>query len=244
MAEKIKKSKKEKRSKKNREELAEIAEVTEETGKKIRKNSKAFWTDFKKFAIKGNIVDLAIAVVVGAAFNKIVSSLVSCIITPLTAMLLPTGNLNDMKWVLREAVEANEELGIKAVSEVAVTYGQFLQATIDFIVIALSLYVVIKTFLKIKNAFNKKEREAAEAKVKALEEKKKAEAAEEAARQEKIRREFIEDVAVQADILTEMRDIMLRFEKKLDKAEENAANEETPSQGANALDRAENKKAL
>ena len=100
------------------------------------KKSKAFWSDFKKFAVKGNIVDLAIAVVIGAAFNKIVSSLVSCIITPFTSIIIPSGSLTDLKWVLREAVEANEELGIEAVSEVAVTYGQFLQATIDFIVIA------------------------------------------------------------------------------------------------------------
>ena len=74
--------------------------------------------------------------------------------------------------------------------------------------------------MRLKNALNRKEREAAEEKARLAEEKKKAAAAEEAARQEKIRREFIEDVSVQADILTEMRDIMLRFEKKLDEKNE------------------------
>ena len=191
------------------------AEVTE-AQKKIKKRSKEFWTDFKKFAVKGNIVDLAIAVVIGAAFNKVVNTLVSSVITPLTSMLLPEGSLTDMKLVLREGVEENVEAGIEAVSEVAITYGLLLQTMIDFLVIALSLYVVIKTFLRLKNALNRKEREAAAEKARLIEEKKKAEAQAEAEKQEKIRREFIEDVAIQADILTEMRDIMLRFEKKLD----------------------------
>ena len=184
-----------------------------EMGDKVSKKSKAFWADFKKFAVKGNIIDLAVAVVIGAAFNKIVSSLVSCIITPLTSMLLDTGSLSDLKWVLREGVEENTEAGIKAVSEVAVTYGQFLQVTLDFLIIALSLYVVLKVFLKVKDSFHKKEREAAAERARAAEEKKKAEAAAEAARQEQIRREFINDVAAQADLLAEIRDIMKRMEQ-------------------------------
>lgn len=184
-----------------------------EMGDKVSKKSKAFWADFKKFAVKGNIIDLAVAVVIGAAFNKIVSSLVSCIITPLTSMLLDTGSLSDLKWVLREGVEENAEAGIEAVSEVAVTYGQFLQVTLDFLIIALSLYVVLKVFLKVKDAFHKKEREAAAERARAAEEKKKAEAAAEAARQEQIRREFINDVAAQADLLAEIRDIMKRMEQ-------------------------------
>ena len=184
-----------------------------EMGDKVSKKSKAFWADFKKFAVKGNIIDLAVAVVIGAAFNKIVSSLVSCIITPLTSMLLDTGSLSDLKWVLREGVEENAEAGIEAVSEVAVTYGQFLQVTLDFLIIALSLYVVLKVFLKVKDSFHKKEREAAAERARAAEEKKKAEAAAEAARQEQIRREFINDVAAQADLLAEIRDIMKRMEQ-------------------------------
>ena len=198
----------------------ELENEVNAAGKKIKKRYTEFWTDFKKFAIKGNIIDLAIAVVIGAAFNKIVNTLVSSVITPLTAMLLPSGHLSDMKVVLREAVEENVEAGIEGVSEVALTYGLLLQAMIDFLVIALSLYVVIKTFLKIKSAFTRKEREEAAERARLAEEKKKAEAAAEAERQEKIRREFIEDVAVQADILTEMRDIMLRLEKKLDESGE------------------------
>ncbi|MBQ9079481.1 MAG: large conductance mechanosensitive channel protein MscL [Clostridia bacterium] len=194
----------------------DVIDATRQASETVSKKSRAFWTDFKKFAVKGNIIDLAIAVVIGTAFNKIVSSLVSCIITPLTAMIIGTGSLSDLKWVLREGVEEDVEAGIEAVSEVAVTYGEFLQVTIDFLVIALSIYVVLKVFLKVKDAFHKRERAEAAERARIAEEKKKAEAAEEAERQAKERREFIEDVAIQADILTEMRDIMLRFEKKLD----------------------------
>lgn len=209
-------SKKEKKKRKKTKRQEEIEAEVNEAHKKIRKRSREFWADFKKFAVKGNIVDLAIAVVIGAAFNKMVNTLVSSVITPLTSMLLPAGTLTDMKLVLREGVEADVEAGIEAVSEVAITYGLLLQTMIDFMVIALSLYVVIKTFLKVKGAMTRKEREAAAEKARLIEEKKKAEAEAEAEKQEKIRREFIEDVAIQADILTEMRDIMLRFEAKLD----------------------------
>ena len=197
-------AKKERKKSKKQEKIE--AEMNE-AGEKIKKRSHAFWTDFKKFAVKGNIVDLAIAVVIGAAFNKMVNTLVSSVITPLTSMLLPSGTLTDMKLVLREGVEENAEAGIKAVSEVALTYGLLLQTIIDFLVIALSLFVVIKTFLKLKNAINRKEREAAAEKARLLEEKKKAEAAAEEEKQERIRRQFIEDVSAQADILAEMRDI-------------------------------------
>ncbi len=185
-----------------------------ELGDQVGKKSKAFWSDFKKFAVKGNIIDLAVAVVIGAAFNKIVSSLVSCIITPLTSMLLDTGSLSDLKWVLREGVEENAEAGIEAVGEVAVTYGQFLQVTLDFLIIALSLYMVLKVFLKVKESFHKKEREAAAERARVAEEKKKAAAEAAAAAEAKARREFIDDVAAQADLLAEIRDIMKRMEQK------------------------------
>lgn len=206
--------------KKNKKKIDGMLDATKELGEDVEKKSREFWTDFKKFAVKGNIVDLAIAVVIGTAFNKIVSSLVSCIITPLTSMLIPTGDLASLKWVLKPAIEANEEAGIEAVAEVAVTYGTFLQSAIDFLVIALTMFVALKVYMKLKEAFRSREKAAAEKRAQELAEKKKAEAeaaaAAEQARQEKIRRDFIDDVSVQADMLTEMRDILLRFEKKLD----------------------------
>ncbi len=206
--------------KKNKKKIDGVLDATKELGEDVEKKSREFWTDFKKFAVKGNIVDLAIAVVIGTAFNKIVSSLVSCIITPLTSMLIPTGDLASLKWVLKPAIEADEEAGIAAVAEVAVTYGTFLQSTIDFLVIALTMFVALKVYMKLKEAFRNREKADAEKRAQELAQKKKAEAdaaaATEQARQEKIRRDFIDDVSVQADMLTEVRDILLRFEKKLD----------------------------
>lgn len=204
---------------KNKEKQT-VIEATRELGENVEKRSRAFWTDFKKFAVKGNIIDLAIAVVIGTAFNKIVSSLVSCIITPLTSVLIPGGDLASLKWVLKPAVEANEEAGIEEVTEVAVTYGEFLQNAIDFFVIALTMYIVLKVYMKLKEAFRSREKAEAEKRVKEAAEKKKAEAeaaaAAEQARQDKIRSDFLEDVAIQADTLTEVRDILLRLEKALD----------------------------
>ena len=206
--------------KKSKKKIDDMLDATKELGEDVEKKSREFWADFKKFAVKGNIVDLAIAVVIGTAFNKIVSSLVSCIITPLTSMLIPTGDLASLKWVLKPAIEADEEAGIEAVAEVAVTYGTFLQSAIDFLVIALTMFVALKVYMKLKEAFRSREKAAAEKRAQELAQKKKVEAEAAAAaaqvRQEKIRRDFIDDVSVQADMLTEMRDILLRFEKKLD----------------------------
>lgn len=203
---------------KNKEKQT-VIEATRELGENVEKKSRAFWTDFKKFAVKGNIIDLAIAVVIGTAFNKIVSSLVSCIITPLTSVLIPGGDLASLKWVLKPAVEANEEAGIEAVAEVAVTYGEFLQNAIDFFVIALTMYIVLKVYMKLKEAFRSREKAEAEKRAKEAAERKKAEAeaaaAAEQARQDKARSDFLEDVSIQADTLTEVRDILLRLEKAL-----------------------------
>ena len=156
--------------------IDEAIDITINAGKKMDKKSKAFWADFKKFVAKGNVVDLAIAVVVGAAFNKIVTALVSEIITPLTSLVLKENTLRDLKWVLKPAVEANEELGIEEVAEVAVTYGVFLQTVLDFMVVAMSIYFALKIILKLKNTFNKKELEAAAEKAKLEAEKAKLEA--------------------------------------------------------------------
>ena len=210
--------KKEKKEKKKYEKgnkridnMDEAIELTREAGKKVEKKSKAFWADFKKFVAKGNVVDLAIAVVVGTAFNKIVSALVSEIITPLTSMLLKADTLTELKWVLRAADEAN------GIEEVAVTYGVFLQRVIDFLVVALSIYVALKVFMKLKNTIRKREIEAAAKRAKEEEARKKAEAEAAAAKEAEIRQKFIDDVADQASLLTDIKDILLRIEQTQNK---------------------------
>lgn len=188
--------------------MDEAIDLTKKAGHRVEKRSKAFWTDFKKFVAKGNVVDLAIAVVVGAAFNKIVSALVSEIITPLTSLLLKADTLTELKWVLRAADEANE------VEEIAVTYGVFLQTVLDFMVVALSIYIALKVFMRLKNTIRKREIEAAAKAAAADAAKKKAEAEAAAAKEAEIRQNFIDDVAAQATLLTDIKDILLRIEQK------------------------------
>ena len=163
-----------------------------------------FWSDFKKFISKGNILDLSVGVVIGGAFGKITSSLVGDIIMPLLGLVVGGLDVSDWKLVLREAV-LNAD-GTVATAENALRYGAFLQAILDFLVIALSIFVVLRVIMKMKNKAHEAEIKAAEeAKKKADEE---AKAAEEAAKAEaeakaaKIAAEREEELA----LLREIRD--------------------------------------
>lgn len=100
--------------------------------------------EFKDFAIKGNVMDMAIGVIIGGAFGKIVSSFVSDIIMPLIGLLVGGKDFTQWKWVLSPA---NEALG-KA--EVALTYGNFIQVIFDFIIIAFCIFLVVKAINKAK----------------------------------------------------------------------------------------------
>ena len=107
---------------------------------------KKFFREFKKFITKGNVVDLAVAVIIGAAFNKIVSSLVADIITPLIS--LATGNVDftELKYVLRPATET--------LSELSINYGQFIQYIIDFLIIGLTVFIIVRLFAKFKDSID------------------------------------------------------------------------------------------
>lgn len=107
--------------------------------------------EFKEFAIKGNVMDMAVGVVIGGAFGKIVSSLVADIIMPLIGKLVGGVDFTSWKWVLSEAV------GDKA--EVAVTYGNFIQVILDFLIIAWCIFLVVKGINKLSSL--KKEEEPA-----------------------------------------------------------------------------------
>jgi len=103
---------------------------------------KQFIKDFKAFAMRGNVLDLAVAVVIGSAFGKIVSSLVENIITPLLGILLGGVNFVNFSITFDKAV---------------IHYGIFLQNIFDFIIIALSIFIVIKMLAKFKKQEAKKE---------------------------------------------------------------------------------------
>lgn len=122
---------------------------------------KNFFSDFKAFIAKGNVLDMAVGVIIGGAFGKIVTSLVNDIITPLISLATGSVNLTDLKAVLREAVL--NEAGEVAVAEIAIKYGSFLQVVIDFLIIALSIFCFLRIMMGMQKkleALKKKEEEA------------------------------------------------------------------------------------
>lgn len=113
---------------------------------------KKFFGEFKQFISKGNILDLAIAVVLGNAFNKIINSLVSSVIMPLIGLATGGASVAEWKWVIQPAVIKD---GVVVVAENAVAYGLFLQAIIDFLIIALCLFLAVKIVNYSKNKIKK-----------------------------------------------------------------------------------------
>lgn len=110
---------------------------------------KNFWKDFKAFITKGNILDLAVGVVVGGAFGKITSSLVNDIIMPLISLATGGIAVSDWKWVI---TPANEAAGI---AESALYYGNFIQTVLDFLIIAFSIFLVLRIIMKSREGFGK-----------------------------------------------------------------------------------------
>ena len=112
--------------------------------------------EFKAFALRGNVVDMAVGIIIGGAFGKIVSSLVSDILMPVLGLLIGGIHFNELKFVIKSAVVE----GGKVVSpEVSVNYGNFIQMTVDFVIIAFSIFILVKVISKL--SFKKAEEEKA-----------------------------------------------------------------------------------
>lgn len=111
-----------------------------------------FLKDFKTFALKGNLADLAIGVVIGAAFGKVISSFIDGMVMPLFGYLTNSGDLLDSKIMLKEGVaEVKDAAGVvitKAVPEIAIKWGAFIAAVITFVLVALVCFMVIKNLMK------------------------------------------------------------------------------------------------
>ncbi len=116
-----------------------------------------FLTEFKEFAMKGNVVDMAVGVIIGGAFGKIVSSLVNDVIMPLVTLITGGVNFTDKKILLRDAVMNGEEV---VNPEVALTWGVFVQSVVDFLIIAFCIFVAIRFMNKLRKADVKAEEEA------------------------------------------------------------------------------------
>ncbi|MCQ2200325.1 MAG: large-conductance mechanosensitive channel protein MscL [Paludibacteraceae bacterium] len=115
-----------------------------------------FIEDFKKFAVKGNVMDMAVGVIIGGAFGKIVSSLVADVIMPLVGLAVGGVSFTDLKCTLKEATTAADGTEVAAVT---LNYGNFLQTAFDFFIIALSIFCFIRVITKLTE--KKKAEEAA-----------------------------------------------------------------------------------
>ena len=116
---------------------------------------KKFIAEFKEFAMKGNVVDMAIGVVIGAAFGKITTSLVNDVIMPLISRITGGVDFSAWKWVLKAA--ELDETGTETAAEIAVNYGSFIAVVLDFLIIALVLFMVVKAINKLRSIGKKEE---------------------------------------------------------------------------------------
>ncbi len=162
---------------------------------------KKFFNDFKSFISKGNVLDMAVGVIIGGAFGKIVTSLVNDIIMPLVALALGGKSMSGLVVVLNNQplyLPDNVTLNPDALTW---KYGNFIQTIIDFLIIAFCVFLIIRLTMKAKNLADKKriEAEAAAAKI----------AAEEAAK--------IAPKPTTEDLLVEIRDLLEKADKKQSK---------------------------
>ncbi len=154
---------------------------------------KKFFADFKAFIAKGNVIDMATAVIIGAAFNKIITSLVNDIIMPLISLLVGGLDVTEWKWVI--SPEVLDEAGAVVTAENALRYGVFIQTVIDFLIVAFCIFLALRVILSFKTTFEK---------LKKKEEEEAAEVQEAPAEPE---------IPVEQQLLTEIRDL-LKEQKK------------------------------
>ena len=119
--------------------------------KKMEKGTLKMWKEFKDFAFKGNVIDMAVGVVVGGAFSKIVTSLVGDIITPLIGILTAGVDFKELKFVLSVAEDGTKN---------TLNYGMFLQNIIDFIIIAFCIFLFVKLIATARKKLEKQVEEA------------------------------------------------------------------------------------
>lgn len=107
----------------------------------------SFISEFKAFAMRGNVVDMAVGIIIGGAFGKIISSLVNDVIMPPIGVLVGGVDFTELKLQLKEAsVDATGN----AVAAVSINYGQFIQTTIDFLIVAFAIFMVVKLMNSLK----------------------------------------------------------------------------------------------
>jgi large conductance mechanosensitive channel len=106
--------------------------------------------EFKEFAVKGNMMDMAIGIIIGASFNQVIDVLVKQVLLPPLSLLSDGINLDNKKFILRES--QTNTLGEVSIQEVAISYGQFIETFLDFLIVGFTIFIVVKFI----NRLNKK----------------------------------------------------------------------------------------
>jgi large conductance mechanosensitive channel len=109
--------------------------------------------EFKSFAMKGNVLDLAVAVIIGSAFGKIITSFVNDVLMPPIGLLLGNRDFGNMRIILKQAKDAvmeGDQIVTPAIAEVSVKYGAFVNTVLDFIIVAFAIFMVIKAYNRLK----------------------------------------------------------------------------------------------
>lgn len=112
---------------------------------------KSFIQEFKAFISRGNVIDMAVGIIIGSSFTAIVTSLVNDVVMPVIGVVIGGINFSDLKWVLKP--------GTEEIAEVAIKYGSFIQAIINFLLIALVVFTIVKMINKMRDMAAKKEEE-------------------------------------------------------------------------------------
>jgi large conductance mechanosensitive channel len=163
-----------------------------------KKKEGGFIADFKKFITRGNVVDMAVGVVIGGAFGKIVTGFVNYIINPFIGIFMGEGSLDSLKTVIDKAVL--DEAGEVVTPEVAILWGTWIQTIIDFLIVAFCIFVMVRIITKMSNKMHAKAlAEQAEADRLAAE---KAEAEKKAA-DEAAAKKAAEDAALRASLINQ-----------------------------------------
>jgi len=176
-----------------------------EMKKKLKAEKQSFFADFKKFITKGNVIDLAVAVVIGSSFNAITNGLVKFVINPVISLLTNGISLSEWKTVLRE--EVLDEAGNVVTAPVEILWGEWVQTIIQFFIIAFTVFFVVRIIKKTSDMLRYKELEAQKAAdAKKKEEEKAAaavKAAADAAREAEIK-EVYENIKRQTELLEKL----------------------------------------
>ena len=188
---------------------AEKKALKKQRKEELKKQKVSFFADFKKFITKGNVLDMAVGVVVGAAFSAIVNGLVKMIINPCIALIPGAESMDGWKTVLKAADEA------AGTAEVAILWGEWIQTIIQFFIIAFSIFVVVRVIRSMERKLNARElaKQAEEAAAKkAADDAKAAEAKAaadaKAAAEKAVMDEFYANIREQSQLLRDIKDAL------------------------------------